>query len=353
MLKDRIREIYKSYSNSKRSSVYHERIKKIISNAVTDVPNLTNEEEEDIIEFWKPYGVKPCLDYYRWFYHITGLKDCRFIPEDVFALSFIPKFVNKNTALALSDKNLYDLIFSGFLFPQTVAHNSNGVILNSEYSRISKDELISLTSNTDYVVIKPTIDSGKGKGVICVASEEVNKRLEEYKTNYIIQKKIIQHDFLSRFNDSSVNVIRITTMLLDGEVIALSPALRIGDPGEFTDQGQNKNALNVSIGIDESGRLRKYGVGEHGELFEKLPWGPEFASLNVPHFREMIETVKKAHLRTTCAGLIGWDLTINESGQVVIIECNMKWPGIVKYQLCNGPFFGNYTNDVLKYVFEK
>ena len=351
MFKDKIRGLYKTYSNYKRANVYHERIKGIISNADDDVPDLTKSEVEEINTFWKPYGVKPCLDYYRWFYYISGIKDCRFIPEDVFALSFIPRFVNNNIAVALSDKNLYDLLFSGFIFPETIVHNSHGITLDSEYNKISRDELLKLISNEDYVVIKPTINSGKGKGVICVPVDEVESKLEEYKSDYIIQKKIVQHKFLSQFNESSVNVIRITTMLLNGEVIALSPALRVGDPGEFTDQGKNKNALNISIGIDEDGRLRNYGVGEHGEIFNKFPWGPEFASFDVPCFKEMIDTVKKAHLRTACAGLIGWDITIDAKGQVVIIECNMKWPGIVKYQLCNGPFFGNYTNDVLKYVF--
>ena len=49
--------------------------------------------------------------------------------------------------------------------------------------------------------------------------------------------------------------------------------------------------------------------------------------------------------------LIGWDFTINDHNEVVFIELN-DGPGIEIMQLCNGPVFGDYTDEILQEVRE-
>ncbi len=50
----------------------------------------------------------------------------------------------------------------------------------------------------DILIAKPTIDSGKGKNVRLYTSKEgLLSIFDDYKSNYIVQRKVEQHDTLS------------------------------------------------------------------------------------------------------------------------------------------------------------
>ena len=351
MIKNVLKQMYKTYSYNKKHKLYLSRIKKNIKNANCYVPEITSSEKREIINFWNQYGIKPEFDYYRWFYHVTGIHDCRFISEDIYDKYILPKFVENNVATVLSDKNLFDLFFPEYRFPETVFHNISGVLLNDKYCLLKREDAVNLAKQYSHVVVKPSIASGKGKGVCCLPGDAINDVFIDNHVDYIVQELVHQHPVFSAFNETSVNVVRITTLLLKNQIVILSPAFRVGDPGDFTDQGNSEKAINITIGIDNKGCLKSVGIANNGAHYNKLPWGPEFAGIKIPCFDEMIEITKRAHMKLAKAKLIGWDLTVDEDSNVILIECNLKWPGIMKYQYCNGPFFGECTNDVLDYVF--
>lgn len=51
--------------------------------------------------------------------------------------------------------------------------------------------------------------------------------------------------------------------------------------------------------------------------------------------------------------MISWDLAINESGDPVLIEANFSYGQLDFHQMCNGPLFGETTEEVLNKVFPK
>ena len=49
--------------------------------------------------------------------------------------------------------------------------------------------------------------------------------------------------------------------------------------------------------------------------------------------------------------LISWDLAIDENAQPLLIEGNLTFGELDFHQMCNGPIFGDLTEEVLKDVF--
>jgi hypothetical protein len=48
--------------------------------------------------------------------------------------------------------------------------------------------------------------------------------------------------------------------------------------------------------------------------------------------------------------LISWDLALNEKDSVIFIEYNIMLPEINRHQIYGGPFFGKYTEAILKEI---
>ena len=71
----------------------------------------------------------------------------------------------------------------------------------------------------------------------------------------------------------------------------------------------------------------------------------------MPEFDRMLETVKRAAQYTGNFRLVGWDMSVDEDGNIVLIEANMRKGGIGPIQCLHGPFFGEMTERVLDEVF--
>ena len=55
-----------------------------------------------------------------------------------------------------------------------------------------------------------------------------------------------------------------------------------------------------------------------------------------------------AHFR-----LVSWDIAIDDKKEAVLIECNLSLGGSDDVQVVNGPFFGEWTKQVLDEVYHK
>ena len=348
------RNAYTKYQQGKLIKITKTDMHNSVNTCPDEIAPLTTAEKREIDAFWKPYDPRPDYDSFRWYYHMTGRRDCYFIPEATFAAHILPYFNNIHQSTTLADKNMYDILFGEEGLPETLVRNINGVMLNKDYQIITEQEATVLASNEEKVVIKPTIASGKGKNVKCINTNSIIDSMRSYQKDYIIQSLIHQHESFSALNSTSVNVVRITSMLFDGKVYLLAPCIRVGDPGKFTDQNDGKSK-NVCIGIDDTGYMHNTGIANDGTRLDVLPNGYRFGGKPVQGFFEMQSMAMKLHPRVAKIGLVGWDFTADENGRAVFIETNFKYPGVRRYQECNGPFFGSaeLTQKVLGKVFSK
>ena len=49
--------------------------------------------------------------------------------------------------------------------------------------------------------------------------------------------------------------------------------------------------------------------------------------------------------------MISWDFAVDINAEPILIEINLRFQGINGGQLCNGPLFGDLTDEILREVF--
>lgn len=165
---------------------------------------------------------------------------------------------------------------------------------------------------------------------------EMNKNLDElYK--YLVENKlelleapIKQHEKMNELNPSSVNTIRIVTVMNESsEVTILAAFSRIGN-GKHVD---NFNSGGMTAKIDVStGKILEEAVNKKGEIFDKHPTTcTKIKGFQIPNWSQAKEMVKEAAKLSTNVRYIGWDVAITIDG-VTLVEGN-QFPGHDIYQV--------------------
>lgn len=335
--------------------------KKSIQEKSLNLVPLTPEEKQDIDSFWDKYLPgdlkEKFLDYRYYEFYKKVLKDgerlCNYMP-DMFYQAFIDEyFTNPQHTRPIDDKNLYDLFFHDIPRPKTIFRKIRNSFLDENYRPISMDRAIEMACDTDEVILKIAKFSAGGAGVK-FWKNGVNEKQElidflNASTNIVCQEVLKQHDELNRLNSSSVNTVRVMTLLFDDQVHVLSSVLRMGINGSRVD---NASSGGIVCGIMPDGRLKNVAFDMLGNKFTKHPQGTAFESVTIPNFSKCLEySISLAERLSSTSRLMSWDLAIGESGSPFLIEFNNSRGQMDFHQLCNGPFFGKMTDMVLTEVF--
>lgn len=144
--------------------------------------------------------------------------------------------------------------------------------------------------------------------------------------NYIVQERICQHPELSKLCSSSVNTVRIQTIMRkDGSIYAFGAGLRIGREGNHVD---NWAKGGIFVGIDmEKGTLKDRGFLRPKcgtTLFSHPDTDVVFKDYVIPYYKEAERLAVEAHKMFYRCYTLGWDIAITEKGPV-IIEANSLW----------------------------
>lgn len=317
---------------------------------------LTKEQKRQIKEFWKPY----CRVSTKWaaYYSAqTGEFDPRYIPNTLYYTKIDQHFNMRKLGYGFNDKNYYSLIFAGIKQPETLVRVINGLLFDGEYNLISRERALELIKSEPEVIAKPSRESGSGRGIGFFNTSSdmsaIGDVLDSKGTDgsMIIQKIITQHPDLNKIHESSVNSVRVTSLLTKDGVQILSSVLRMGVDKSRVD---NATAGGLSCGINEDGTLKKYARTYYtGETTAVHPQGVVFENYAVPSYDRIVEMVKKAAALIGNFRLVSWDIAVDGEGDPVLIEANMRKGGINLQQFGNGPLFGDLTKDVLDEVFGK
>lgn len=243
-----------------------------------------------------------------------------------------------------NDKNYFEILFPQITFPKVIARCIGGNFFDESYAAISKEEAYRKLDGYSAVVFKQSKDSQHGSGIKPAYGEQIAKIFEDYGNNFIVQELIKQHSFLAEFNESSVNVIRVTTVSWKGHSYVLDSRLRIGAPGSFCDHLDRDGKNPVEIGISEDGKLKEFALVRNEYVLADNIFGKKIEGV-VPAFNQMLDIALKGQSLYPTYGLLGWDFTVAEDGTPVCIEVNSKLPGIKSGQCINGPIFMKKTVD--------
>ncbi len=322
---------------------------------------LTDEQKRQIDALYlNHYGEKIPYTWHRHFTAFTGKFDPAYLPE----LLYIPEFeyfmnLERDYIRVLEDKNLLPfLAYGGVKTPTAYLSATRGIFRDAEMKEITRTQAEDLLGNIGEVFIKPTVESGSGKGchLACFAQGRdmktgisAEEMLRSLGSDFVVQERLKCHESLARFYAGSVNTFRIITYRWRDKVYHMPVILRIGQGGGYLD---NAHAGGMFIAIDDDGTLHKTAFTEFRQAYEKHPdSGLVFEGERIVLFPKVLNAAHTMCARMPYFGCINWDFTLDETGEPVLIEANLYGGSIWMSEMAHGcgPF-GERMPEILEWM---
>lgn len=195
-----------------------------------------------------------------------------------------------------------------------------------DVNECSLEDFEEMLRKHDKLFVKPKEGlMGEGVYVQDTKNDDPKKLFEDLKAKQVIVEEVFeQYEEMAEFNPSSVNTLRVVTMLCpDQSVRIMATILRMGRKGSVVD---NFHFFSVAAGVDvETGYVVTTGVDKTYARYVKHPDSQKvIIGFKIPNWDKVVETVTEAARVVPTVRYIGWDIAIGKNGQVVIIEGN-KW----------------------------
>lgn len=185
----------------------------------------------------------------------------------------------------------------------------------------SEEQFNKFVSQYKRILCKPISDEG-GNGIRLYQSNCNMMGYNELKTNnLLLEECIVQHPSMS-FNNTSVNTIRVYSVLdKQGKAHILKAVLRAGVGDSVVDNFHSGGVI-YPVNI-EHGFIEASGVRRMDRKKVSIHPGTDIIMLGfaIPHWNQLIETVKLMAESLPQVRYIGWDMVITPEG-VDMIEAN-------------------------------
>ena len=217
----------------------------------------------------------------------------------------------------ISEKTLFNNAFKDFIKRDWLDMN-----------KATYEEFAVFANKHTRFFMKPTNGTGGiGSCIIDVSemtTEEAYKRCLKERT--IIEELIEQFEELAAFNESTLNTVRIETLIGDDGVPR--PMLTLARFGRKDKVADNFHSGGVGALIDiETGIINTLAINRVHEKMQNHPdSGIAITGFKYPKWEELLKTACKAALVIPECKNIGWDLAITKNGEIELIEGNTK-PG--------------------------
>lgn len=174
-------------------------------------------------------------------------------------------------------------------------------------------------------MVKPQfLEGGRGIQKIEITAESNLKAIYEKlkKEGALLEEIIVQCRELSEFNPSSVNTIRVVTLLdAHDKVHVMSGVLRMGTGNNCADNFHT-NGIAATVDV-ETGLVISSAINRKYDRYIIHPDSKkQIIGYHVPMWDEIIETCKKAAYVVPKVRYVGWDIAIGEDNQIIMIEGN-------------------------------
>lgn len=311
---------------------------------------LSKEQKKEVQDYYQDMiGRKVDLYCHEYFYSRTGYFTKDYVPTNLYHTELVPRANDNSLVKAYCDKNVCDLLFPGENVAHNVLKNMHGYYY-FEGKAVSYEEAVRRCSDLKDVIIKPAMRS-KGKGVQLLnftdgkdeKGETVEQVFQQYKTDFLIQRRVRQHPAMAALNPTSLNTIRVLSYRSGMEVLIIYSVIRIGRKGQIVD---NQSAGGISTAISEDGVLDKAAFGGYStDNVLQTDSGIVLEGYQVPSYDKALDMVRRMHLNLPYLNLVGWDIAIEEDGSPILIEINTN-PGLSQSAFKSG--MGKYTERIIR-----
>lgn len=173
------------------------------------------------------------------------------------------------------------------------------------------------------VFLKPLKGSfGKDAQIIKFTNNELELKslFEKLKlSDWIAEELIIQDSSMSKWNPSSVNTIRIPSILTSAGAEILAPTMRCGHTGAIID---NAGGGGYIVPFNAAtGQLLGIGRTEDGLYHSMHPGSKLKFEGTIPQYNQLIELNKRVHSVMSDHKYLGNDYALTPNGWI-LIECN-------------------------------
>lgn len=140
-------------------------------------------------------------------------------------------------------------------------------------------------------------------------------------SRFLVQAVVRQHPLLSRMNESSVNTVRIDTLVCDDGVIRSSAAvLRVGSGSSWVD---NVSAGGFSLKVDlETGAVAPHGYGHVKFGRQRMETHPasgfRFQGTSLPFWDQVAGLIEKGTRALAPLRWLGWDIAFTADGPILM-----------------------------------
>lgn len=317
-----------------------------------DIPvkRLTAAQKKEVNKVWNGCVQSNGFATHELVYSVTGKFDPYICSEMLFRTKIELAMNNFQMKFGFSEKNYFDMLFPKEPMPHTIVRNINGVLLDSQYCPITANEAKTILAKYEKVIVKPSIENGCGRSVKLYTQDMYGDIEKDFKRDFCIQEVLTQYPAIAALNASSINVVRVVSLSLNGVVSPVNYTLRCGATGAVTDNFVTKDGRGMFvIGVKPDGILKDEAYYSCGEKITVAPNGAQFAGIQLPNFKDALAMTTRMHEKLPHFGFVAFDVCFDEDGTPRIMEFNIRGPGVLYYQYANGPLFGDRTQEVIDF----
>lgn len=323
--------------------------------------NLTAEEKEEIDRFWSKYEFLGEINYdsFKTYYNRSGIADPRYMPQYIYSYFLRPNTVPDRYLVPFQNKAYLQNILCTAKQPELIVRKVEGIYYNSDFEHITRKKAVNIClevlESGREIVVKPSGKAG-GKGVEFLSSatfEELDSLFKNKGKLFVVQKAIKQHPEMAKLNPTTVNTVRLTTVLHNGKFTPTAALIKVGSPKVRVDNYKHGGCL---LGVNMDGSVLPWALNIDRERITELPSGVKLGEggfTRVPCFDSVLKTAEKAHYCIPKIKVISWDIAIDDENEAEIIEANFAGD-LRMHQVLTGPVFGDLTETILdNYVINK
>lgn len=299
-------------------------------------------------QIWAPFRSSIDLTTLRISKNISGVSDPRVIPEDIYTADIEPTLISDKAVDYIGIKSFYNRWFSEGIFPEDYLHRIDGQLYDNALNKISYKEFVDIIQNLSYpVIVKPIKDTYGGTGICFASNDKEILKYAEKEKDFIVQKKIKQHEFFKKFHPESLNTVKVFVYrsVSDNKLHILSMALRMGKSGSL----DNEASGGINTYVTQDGILNGYAIDKFGSIYKEHPDTKVKFDSRLPDFELLKNLSKKVAGKVFYTRIMGLDACYDLEGKWRIIEINTYAQSIRFSQFGGQPFFGEFTKEVIKY----
>lgn len=230
--------------------------------------------------------------------------------------TYMTTFSNNRLHIKLNDRSFTHYLGNKADFNKKFSAyiNRDWVDLDDEFEHVKK-----FVQKHGKIIIKPKLGhSGKGISILTIddgiKKEEIEKIIAENK-NCIAEEILKNHTDIASLNASSLNTLRIITIVNGGDVDFIYAGIRVGAQGAIVDNissGGSIAAIDLDSGVIISVFQGKK-TSQTGETITKDEIG-----FQIPCWDEVKQFVCKVALEIPQVSYVAWDVAITTKGMALI-----------------------------------